>query len=228
MKKNNVITNIILCLLFLNFGNLFSQSNCPPSLMEETWSDPITVYNEPYPFFPLGTVDVRYRNIGNRTEIKVDWNSFQRYNLPSYLTNEEAKSFMILAIIKEIVGNCSWQGNKEIAFYDEVECTITKNCYLRVDNQRSIYCKDEHWTGDDPEIILFNYISYWRFSQTFECGYTCCETVYQVYCEQNNSGIGIYKIASQSNNLAPGSQCQTNVFYDCLTGDPVNCISNCY
>ena len=118
-------------------------------------------------------------------------------------------------------------GNKEVVFYDEVSCKVTKNCYLKENKVRSIYCNDEHWSIVNPEIFIFNNSSYWKISSTSNCNVACCETIYQVYCYQDTNGKPVYKIASKSTNLAPGSNCEQNLLYDCLTQQPVHCESNC-
>jgi hypothetical protein len=208
----------------------YSQNPCPPTINEQGWTV-VDISYEPLPSEFWGHVNIKHREINGKFEVKVDWNTL--HNFGNYgISDEEFKQMMYKAIIVQVTGggyNCNFTGTKQIVFYEESNCTITKNCYLKVSMESEVFCSDIGWPGPNPDIFNFQSQKYLKISANEICGVQCCELNFIVECIPKASGAGTYvHIVNKYRSPVPGSECNSSNSTDCLTGDPEPCTSTCY
>jgi len=210
---------IVLCFLLLLFIEDYSlsQQACPPtdgwnSLTTTFYRDRFMTHYEAW-----GNVNENFRtNPDGSIDVKINWNTLN--NSHKYgITDNEFKGFLYLAIIKDLLVNCSAPTEVNISFYEISDCFVDNPCYLKANQTATIFCKDNLWPGPDPEAILDSQTGLWIWVilNRLNCGIKCCKTTYLVRCATD----------SYSSPTIIGSPQQTT-YFDCPSSNVVDCYFN--
>jgi hypothetical protein len=227
--KKNILKLIIILILFLAY-QYSSKSDCPnqndwtgqkwtfycPSSMEEgEW----------------GRAQYQYKDNGNGTyDIKIDWSTYIRYTTCYGITDEEAKPLIYYSIIDDFMeANCETPGTiLHFNFYVETPCTITKKCWIKVNEGTHVLCTDTGWPGPDPSFYQDASFAWWyAVTKDIPCGTQCCETKYTAECLTPSTGNHYKTWQVTSIIKSQYSPCTGSSSTDCLFHQIENCQSSC-
>lgn len=170
MSEIMKILNIFL-LAIVSSLNLFSD-DCPDG------SEPWTSDNIDHTFHrygPLGSVDYKYRTVGNEIQLDIDWATLVDHNSWG---ESLLKKILLREIIDEMITGAD--GFYNVAFYYETPCKATVKTAVKVEKSFTPYCCDEGATMTN-EIFDYGHQYFIRnVKKTVFCGYKCCKKVYEV------------------------------------------------
>ena len=219
---------VVLSLIFV-FNIPILMAQCPPSLGDPTWAEPIQHARFQINVGSnLGNVEYKFKQTGNTYEVVPDWSTLENHHA-YFLTDEEFKSMMYKAVIKDLTGNingepCTFSGTLTFKFYEEASCRVEKVCYYRLRQGEEILCRDDGYPGNDPDLISYSGWKYYgRLTEYVDCGTTsCCEKTFTVECVNGEATI-----ISSSTDVLSGSDCPEGDNVRCLDDDPMPCESTC-
>jgi hypothetical protein len=229
LNKNGIFSIIIACLIS-SYSLGYSQIGiCPPETI--SWNSSNAEYFQPMLNLTesLGNVDYKWNSTGGMIDIFVDWNTL--INTSSYfnLNTTDLKSLLTLQIIHDRVP-CPQANPVTISFIDVVQCRVERNCYVKVSKDQDFVCIPPNWPDPQPVFAFHNGDKVVVKRVTEDCGISCCKTIYLVSCTEGTTSYpsGKPTIIQKMKQTVPGSECNSQIqYFDCLSGDPVECKSRC-
>jgi hypothetical protein len=224
--KNKIV--FFFLMYFITVSITFYQPACPPE-PEGGWeSITTTFYRNPVDdvnYEDWGSVIEHYkRNIDGSIDVQVLWVTLET-NYPYGLTDNEIKGFMYMAIIKDLLIDCSYPTIVDISFYEISDCMMNNPCYLKADQSNTVFCKDNMWPGPDPVELNDNGLRIWVILNKQHCGYKCCKTTYTVQCNNEHQYSSAPTILSSNQSVY--YDCPATTQLDCYMHTPLECNSTC-
>jgi len=236
---------LIMYLSFLVANQLFSQ-NCPA--YNGVWDnaeanfnlrESLNFWGYNYEQYPVVATGYQWSRTGNVFDVKVSWGTgFQLSTDARYeFTEEEKKNLIFFSIIQKSLGGkyiCDYSNNLNnnvytFNFYETVNCETEKTCYLKLNQDLRIFCKDAAFPEDEVPNYEHNYIFYFPFKKKIICGTTCCVTTYNVKCEtqQNATSNGGTKRLVIQSKVKHANECAVSSNIDCHTSQTIPCTAKC-